>query len=53
MVLQAELISQGYHSLVPGIISIFLENVWVPLKNLRLKINDLNFNTNFITLSYK
>ena len=24
--------SKGYHSLVPGLISIFLETVWVPLK---------------------
>ena len=31
MVSQAELISNGYHSLVPGLISIFLETVWVPL----------------------
>ena len=23
--------SMGYHSLVPGLISIFLETVWVPL----------------------
>ena len=23
--------SKGYHSLVPGLISIFLETVWVPL----------------------
>ena len=23
--------SKGYHSLVPGLISIFLERVWVPL----------------------
>ena len=23
--------SKGYHSLVPGLISIFLEMVWVPL----------------------
>ena len=30
MVPQAELISKGYHSLVPGLISIFLEMVWVP-----------------------
>ena len=25
--------SKGYHCLVPGLISIFLETVWVPLKN--------------------
>ena len=31
MVSQAELISKGYHSLVPGLISIFLQMVWVPL----------------------
>ena len=31
MVSQAELISKGYHSLVPGIISVSLETVWVPL----------------------
>ena len=31
MVLQEELISIGYPSLVPGLISIFLETVWVPL----------------------
>ena len=30
MVSQAELISKGYHSLVPGLISVFLETVWVP-----------------------
>ena len=35
MVSQAEFISKGYHSLVPGIISISLETVWVPL-SLRL-----------------
>ena len=33
MVSQAELISKGYHSLVPGLISIFLETVWVPLNS--------------------
>ena len=32
---QAELISKGYYSLVPGLISIFLETVWVPLINAR------------------
>ena len=32
MVSQAELISNGYHSLVPGLISTFLETVWVPLR---------------------
>ena len=32
MVSLAELISKGYHSLVPGLISISLETVWVPLK---------------------
>ena len=26
---------KGYHSLVPGRISIFLEMVWVPLKTFR------------------
>ena len=25
--------SKGYHSLVPGLISIFLETVWVPLNS--------------------
>ena len=25
--------SKGYHSLVPGLISTFLERVWVPLKS--------------------
>ena len=30
---QAELISKGYHSLVPGLISIFLETVWVPFRH--------------------
>ena len=25
--------SEGYHSLVPGLISILLETVWVPFKN--------------------
>ena len=33
MVSQAESISKGYHSLVPGLISIFLETVWVPLNS--------------------
>ena len=32
MVSQAELISKRYHSLVSGLISIFLETVWVPLR---------------------
>ena len=37
MVSQAELISKGYHSLVPGLISIVLETVWAPLiSNFRL-----------------
>ena len=36
MVSQAELISKGYHSLVHGLISIFLETVWVPLMLLKL-----------------
>ena len=31
LVSTAELISKGYHSLVPGLISIFLEKIWVPL----------------------
>ena len=31
--------SRGYHSLVPGLISIFLETVWVPLKMKRKIIN--------------
>ena len=31
MVSQAELISKGYHSLIPGLISVFLEMVWVSL----------------------
>ena len=31
MISQAELISKSYHYLVPGIISKFLEKVWVPL----------------------
>ena len=31
MVSQIELISKGYHSLVPGI-AIILEQVWVPLR---------------------
>ena len=31
MASQAELISKGYHSLVPSLISILLETVWVPL----------------------
>ena len=26
--------SKGYHSLVPGLISIFLETVWVPLSEI-------------------
>ena len=30
--------SKGYHSLVPGLISIFLETVWVPL----IKVVSLN-----------
>ena len=33
MVSQAELISKGYHFSGPGLISIFLETVWVPLKS--------------------
>ena len=41
MVLQAKLISKGYHSLDPGLISIFLETVWVPLRN-TLRTLDLN-----------
>ena len=32
-VLQVELISKSYQSLVPALISIFLEMVWVPLKD--------------------
>ena len=31
MVSQAELFLRGYHPLVRGLISIFLETVWVPL----------------------
>ena len=31
MVSQAELISKGYHSLVPGLISIFFIDVCIPL----------------------
>ena len=31
MVSQAEVISKGYHSLVPSLISICLGAVWVPL----------------------
>ena len=27
---QAELISKGYYPLVPGLVSIFLQMVWVP-----------------------
>ena len=34
MVLLAELISKGYYSLVPGLTSIFLEMVWVHLRNI-------------------
>ena len=34
MVSQEELISKVFHSLVPGLISIFLETVWVPLSHL-------------------
>ena len=30
------IISKGYHSLVPGLNSIFLETVWVPLTNIVL-----------------
>ena len=30
--------SKGYHSLVPGLISIFLQTVWVPLKCLAHKL---------------
>ena len=33
MVPQAELISKGYLSLIPGLISIFLEMVWFSLTN--------------------
>ena len=33
MVSQAEIILNGYHSSVPGLISICLEMVWVPLMN--------------------
>ena len=29
--LPTKLIFNGYHSLIPGLISIFLETVWVPL----------------------
>ena len=36
MVSQAELISKGYRSLVSGLTSIFLEKVWIPLKDDRL-----------------
>ena len=36
MVSQAELIYKSYYSLVHGIISIFLEMVWVPLKDLHV-----------------
>ena len=38
MVSQAELISKGYHSLVPSLISFFLETVWVPLMLIKKKI---------------
>ena len=33
MVSQAQLISKGSHSLFPGIIPIFVEKIWVPLKS--------------------
>ena len=42
MVSQAELIWKGYHSLVPGLISIFLETVWVSL--IWLAFQTLKFN---------
>ena len=35
--------SKGYHSLVPGLISTFLETVWVPLKNSGLKENRIGY----------
>ena len=34
MVSQAELIFKGYNSFVPGLISICLERVWVPLNKI-------------------
>ena len=46
MVSQAENNSKGYHSLVPGLISNFLEMVWVPstgyicLTQLRLTVSE-------------
>ena len=43
MVSQAELILKGYYSLVPGLISIFLETVWVPLRHTPVKQRSLYF----------
>ena len=34
--------SRGYHSLVPGLISIFLETVWVPLINVKKQCLTVN-----------
>ena len=42
MVSQAELISKGYHSLVPCLISILLEMVWVPLSKISINIDNPN-----------
>ena len=42
VVSRADMISKGYHSLVPGLISMFLETVWVPLKLLNYSKNTPN-----------
>ena len=40
--------SKGYHSLVPGLISIFLEMVWVPLRlHVHMKTQKLMVNAHF------
>ena len=52
MVSQREMISKGYHALVPGLISVFLETVWVPLKIYSHKMKKLTLSKKIFIYYY-